>query len=138
MDKCVVGVFVLSKGPLKDILIQQQVIVVTKQGRNKVVVVANSKQKVCSWTQLVVKYTSKNLSYDYTLYCFTVLGCDGCELAGEPAGGCSTSSAMATMATTGGRMRTASTVLNVSVFVHINTFWSQYYYVHKFSNDGKG
>ena len=61
-----------------------------------------------------------------------------CDLAGVPAGGCSTSSAMATMATTGGRMRTASTVLNVSVFGHINAFWSQYYYVHKFSNDGKG
>ena len=35
----------------------------------KVVVVANSKQKVFSWTQLVVKYTSKNFGYDYTLYC---------------------------------------------------------------------
>ena len=34
----------------------------------KVVVVANSKQKVFSWTQLVVKYTSKNIGYDYTLY----------------------------------------------------------------------
>ena len=34
----------------------------------KVVVVANSKQKVFSWTQLVVKYTSKNFGYDYTLY----------------------------------------------------------------------
>ena len=33
----------------------------------KVVVVANSKQKVFSWTQLV-KYTSKNFGYDYTLY----------------------------------------------------------------------
>ena len=33
----------------------------------KVVVVANSKQKVFSWTQLVVKYTSKNFVYDYTL-----------------------------------------------------------------------
>ena len=68
MDKCVVGVFVLSKGPLKDILIQQQVIVVTKQGRNKVVVVANSKQKVLSWTHNVVKYTTKIFGYDYTLY----------------------------------------------------------------------
>ena len=41
-------------------------------GRNKtrlskVVVVANSKQKEFSWTQLV-KYTSKNFGYDYTLY----------------------------------------------------------------------
>ena len=34
----------------------------------KVVVVANSKQEVFSWTQLVVKYTSKNFGYDYTLY----------------------------------------------------------------------
>ena len=35
----------------------------------KVVVVANSKQKVFSWTQLVVKYTTKIFGYDYTLYC---------------------------------------------------------------------
>ena len=34
----------------------------------KVVVVANSKQEVFSWTQLVVKYTSKNFGSDYTLY----------------------------------------------------------------------
>ena len=34
----------------------------------KVKVVANSKLKVFSWTQLVVKYTSKNFGYDYTLY----------------------------------------------------------------------
>ena len=34
----------------------------------KVVVVANSKQEVFSWTQLVIKYTSKNFGYDYTLY----------------------------------------------------------------------
>ena len=34
----------------------------------KVVVVANSKQEVFSWTQLVVKYTTKNFGYDYTLY----------------------------------------------------------------------
>ena len=34
----------------------------------KVVVVANSKLKVFSWTQLVIKYTSKNFGYDYTLY----------------------------------------------------------------------
>ena len=33
----------------------------------KVVVVANSKQEVSSWTQLVVKYTPKNFGYDYTL-----------------------------------------------------------------------
>ena len=39
----------------------------------KVVVVANSKQKVFSWTQLVVKYTSKNFGYDYTLYCVPML-----------------------------------------------------------------
>ena len=35
----------------------------------EVVVVANSKQIVFSWTQLVVKYTPKNFGYDYTLYC---------------------------------------------------------------------
>ena len=35
----------------------------------KVVVVANSKQEVFSWTQLVIKYTTKNFGYDYTLYC---------------------------------------------------------------------
>ena len=35
----------------------------------KVMVVANSKQIVFSWTQLVVKYTSKNFGYDYTLNC---------------------------------------------------------------------
>ena len=40
-----------------------------KTRRAKVVVVANSKQKVFSWTQLVVKYTPKNFGYDYTLYC---------------------------------------------------------------------
>ena len=34
----------------------------------KVVVVANSKQTVFSWTQLVVKYTTKMFGYDYTLY----------------------------------------------------------------------
>ena len=31
-------------------------------------VVANSKQKVFSRTHKVVKYTSKNFGYDYTLY----------------------------------------------------------------------
>ena len=35
----------------------------------KVVVVANSKQKVFSWTQKAVKYTPKNFGFDYTLYC---------------------------------------------------------------------
>ena len=34
----------------------------------KVVVVANSKQKVFSWTQLIVKYTPKIFGYDHTLY----------------------------------------------------------------------
>ena len=34
----------------------------------KVVVVANSKQKVFSRTHNVVKYTPKNFGYDYTLY----------------------------------------------------------------------
>ena len=34
----------------------------------KVVVVANSKQKVFSWTHNVVKYTPKNFGFDYTLY----------------------------------------------------------------------
>ena len=34
----------------------------------KVVVVANSKQKVVSSTHKVVKYAPKNLGYDYTLY----------------------------------------------------------------------
>ena len=34
----------------------------------KVVVVANSKQKVVSRTHNVVKYTPKNFGYDYTLY----------------------------------------------------------------------
>ena len=35
---------------------------------SKVVVVANSKQKVFNWTQLVVKYTTKNFGYElYTL-----------------------------------------------------------------------
>ena len=52
-------------------------IVVTKKfsgdSRNKtrlakVVVVANSKQRVFSWTQLVVKYTSNIFCHDYTLY----------------------------------------------------------------------
>ena len=39
----------------------------------KVVVVANSNQKVFSWTHNVVKYTPKNFGYDYTLYCVTQL-----------------------------------------------------------------
>ena len=34
----------------------------------KVVVVANSKKKVFSWTHNVVKYTTKKFGYDYTLY----------------------------------------------------------------------
>ena len=34
----------------------------------KVVVVANSKQKCSVRTHNVVKYTSKNFGYDYTLY----------------------------------------------------------------------
>ena len=34
----------------------------------KVVVVANSKQKVVSSTHKVVKYAPKNFGYDYTLY----------------------------------------------------------------------
>ena len=42
-------------------------------GRNKtrpakVVVVTNSKQKVFSWTHIIVKYTPKNFGFDYTLY----------------------------------------------------------------------
>ena len=40
-----------------------------KTRRAKVVVVANSKQKVFSWTHNVVKYTPKNFGFDYTLYC---------------------------------------------------------------------
>ena len=40
----------------------------------KVVIVANSKQKVFSWTQLVVKYTSKNFGYDYTLHWLKMCG----------------------------------------------------------------
>ena len=35
----------------------------------KVRAVANSKQKVFSWTHNVVKYTTKISGYDYTLYC---------------------------------------------------------------------
>ena len=35
----------------------------------KVVVVANSKQKCSVRTHNVVKYTSKNFGYEYTLYC---------------------------------------------------------------------
>ena len=47
----------------------------SRDSRNKTrpakdVVVANSKQKVFTWTQLVVKYTTKIFGYDYTLYCF--------------------------------------------------------------------
>ena len=34
----------------------------------KVLVVANSHQKVFSWTHNVVKYTPKNFAFDYTLY----------------------------------------------------------------------
>ena len=54
-------------------LISTQFLICTGDSRNntrpaKVVVVANSKQKVFSWTQQVVKYTTKIFGYDYTLF----------------------------------------------------------------------